>query len=580
MKLGYGSLLTLLKFTWPYRWTMAGGLVALCITSASILSVGYAIRYLIDHGFTHGDTNNVDQALVFLLSIAVVLSVATFARFYLVMKVGELVVADIRRALFSKLLSLSPAFYETRLSGEILARITNDTTLIQTMVGGSFSMALRNILVFIGGVAMIIYTSPKLALYMAIVVPLTVLPIIVVGRRVRRLARAVQDRVAEAAAHAQEMIGGIRTVQSSLAEEQELNQFTHRLHVGLKTALARLWLRGILTALVILLAFSAVGFVLWQGGHAVIEGQLTTGELSSFVFYAIMVAASLGALSEVASDLQRAAGAADGIVELLQTASLIQSPQNPLVLPEPVRGEIAFRKVAFSYPTRPEQSAVEEIELTIAPGEKVALVGASGSGKTTLFQLLQRFYDPSFGQVMLDGVDVKQLALADLRRQFAYVPQDPIIFSGTALENIRYGKPDASEAEVIAAAKMARAEFITRLPQGLLTPLGERGVRLSGGERQRIAIARAILKNPRILLLDEATNALDAENEKLVQEALETLMEGRTTLMIAHRLATVLSVDRIVMMDRGRIQAIGTHQELVSQKSLYARLAELQFGEA
>lgn len=580
MKPGYGSLLTLLKFTWPYRWTMAGGLVALCITSASILSVGYAIRYLIDHGFKHGDTNNVDQALVFLLSIAVVLSVATFARFYLVMKVGELVVADIRRALFSKLLSLSPAFYETRLSGEILARITNDTTLIQTMVGGSFSMALRNILVFIGGVAMIIYTSPKLALYMAIVVPLTVLPIIVVGRRVRRLARAVQDRVAEAAAHAQEMIGGIRTVQSSLAEEQELNQFTHRLHVGLKTALARLWLRGILTALVILLAFSAVGFVLWQGGHAVIEGQLTTGELSSFVFYAIMVAASLGALSEVASDLQRAAGAADGIVELLQTASLIQSPQNPLVLPEPVRGEIAFRKVAFSYPTRPEQSAVEEIELTIAPGEKVALVGASGSGKTTLFQLLQRFYDPSFGQVMLDGVDVKQLALADLRRQFAYVPQDPIIFSGTALENIRYGKPDASEAEVIAAAKMARAEFITRLPQGLLTPLGERGVRLSGGERQRIAIARAILKNPRILLLDEATNALDAENEKLVQEALETLMEGRTTLMIAHRLATVLSADRIVMMDRGRIQAIGTHQELVSQKSLYARLAELQFGEA
>lgn len=574
----YKNLFSLLAFSWPYRRMMLGGLVALCFTSASVLSIGMGIRFLIDRGFTHGDAGTLNQALMLLLGVAAVLALATWARFYLVMKVGELVVADIRRAVFAKILSLSPGFFEARQSGAILARLTNDTTLIQTMAGSSLSMALRNFFILIGGAAMMVITSPQLSLYMAIVVPLTVLPIILLGKRVRALARAAQDRVAESAAHAQEVVGGIRTVQAAQAETAELSRFTHRLEKSLRAALQRLWLRGILTAMVIFLAFGSVGFVLWMGGHAVLGGTLSAGELSSFIFYAILIAGSVGALSEVAGDFQRAAGAADGIIELLNAPAEITSPAIPEALPAEVEGRITFEDVRFSYPTRPTQSAVQQIDLTITPGEKVALVGASGSGKTTLFQLLLRFYDPAGGRILLDGIDIRMLALEDLRAQFAIVPQDPVIFSGTAYENILYGREDASEAEVMEAARLARADFILRLPQGFATELGERGVRLSGGERQRIAIARAILKNPRILLLDEATNALDAENEKLVQEALETLMQGRTTLMIAHRLATVLSADRIVMMDKGRVEAIGTHAELVAQGSLYARLAELQFG--
>lgn len=578
MKYRYRSLLSLLAFAWPYRLVMLGGFAALCVTSASVLSIGVGIRFLIDQGFSSGNEQTLNQALGLLIGMATLLALATWARFYLVMKVGELVVADIRRALFMKILSLPPGYFEIRQSGAILSRITTDTTLIQTMAGSSFSMALRNLLILIGGIAMIIFTSPKLALYMAIVVPLTVLPIILLGKRVRALARAAQDRVAEAAAHAQEVVGGIRTVQAAQAEPAELTRFTQRLDNTLRAALARLWLRGILTAVVIFLAFGSVGFVLWMGGHMVLTGALSAGALSSFIFYAIMIAGSVGALSEVAGDFQRAAGAADGILELLNAESHITDPAAPVAFLAPFRGEIRFEQVAFSYPTRTKQRAVEEIDLTIRPGEKVALVGASGSGKTTLFQLLMRFYDPTSGRVLLDGIDIRSVALTDLRSRFGMVPQDPVIFSGTAYENIAYGLEGVTEEQVLQAAHMARAGFILNLPEGFNTQLGERGVRLSGGERQRIAIARAILRNPPILLLDEATNALDAENEKLVQEALETLMQGRTTLMIAHRLATVLSADRIVMMDKGRIEAVGTHQQLVAQGSLYARLAELQFG--
>ena len=579
MKSSYKSLYTLFGFAWPYRKMVAGGLVALCITSASVLSIGWGIKYLIDEGFRHNSATGVNNALLVLLGLSALLALATFARFYLIMKTGELVVADIRRIIFKHLLSLSPAFFEIQQSGAILARLTNDMTLIQTMIGGSFSMALRNTFILVGGVVMVVITSAKLALYMAIVVPLTVLPIIVIGKRVRVLARTAQERVADSAAHAQEVVMGIRTVQSSQQEQQELYKYESRLNHGLDAAIQRLWMRGILTGIVILLAFSAVGFVLWQGGHDVVAGRLSAGALSSFIFYSIMVAGSIGALSEVASDMQRAAGAADGILELLNTKPTVFESENPQPLPPGFKGEISFDNLSFTYPTRLEKPALHEINLAIHAGEKIALVGASGAGKTTLFQLLLRFYDPVSGAVLLGGMDIRHLPVKLLRQQFAYVPQDPIIFSGTAAENIRYGSDNATDAQVMEAARAARAyDFIANLPQGFHTQLGERGVRISGGERQRIAIARAMLRNPRILLLDEATNALDAENEKLVQEALETLMHGRTTLMIAHRLATVLSADRIVMMDKGKIEAIGTHKELVAQGSLYARLAELQFG--
>jgi ATP-binding cassette subfamily B protein len=579
MKSSYKSLYTLFGFAWPYRKMVVGGLIALCITSASVLSIGWGIKYLIDEGFRHNSATAVNHALLVLLGLSSILALATFARFYLIMKTGELVVADIRRMIFKHLLSLSPAFFEMQQSGAILARLTNDMTLIQTMIGGSFSMALRNTFILVGGVVMIIITSAKLALYMAIVVPLTVLPIIVIGKRVRILARTAQERVADSAAHAQEVVMGIRTVQSSQQEQQELWKYESRLNHGLDAAIQRLWMRGILTGIVILLAFCAVGFVLWQGGHDVVAGRLSAGALSSFIFYSIMVAGSIGALSEVASDLQRAAGAADGVLDLLNTKPTIYEAENPQALPPRFQGDITFDNVSFTYPTRLEKPALHEINLDIYPGEKIALVGASGAGKTTLFQLLLRFYDPVRGAVLLGGMDIRNLPVKLLRQQFAYVPQDPIIFSGTAAENIRYGAGDVTDAQVMDAARAARAyDFVANLPEGFHTQLGERGVRISGGERQRIAIARALLRNPRILLLDEATNALDAENEKLVQEALETLMQGRTTLMIAHRLATVLSADRIVMMDKGKIEAIGTHRELVAQGSLYARLAELQFG--
>ena len=575
----YKNLFALFRFAWPYRKMVIGGLVALCVTSASVLSIGWGIKYLIDEGFRHNSATAVNQALLVLLGLATILALATFARFYLIMKTGELVVADIRRMIFKHLLSLSPAFFEMQQSGAILARLTNDMTLIQTMMGGSFSMALRNSFILVGGIVMVILTSAKLALYMAIVVPLTVLPIIVIGKRVRILARTAQERVADSAAHAQEVVIGIRTVQSSQQEQQELYKYESRLNHGLEAAIQRLWMRGILTGVVILLAFSAVGFVLWQGGHDVVSGRLSAGALSSFIFYSIMVAGSIGALSEVASDMQRAAGAADGILDLLNTKPTIHEAPSPQALPQDFKGNIHFKHISFTYPTRLEKPALQEIDLDIRAGEKIALVGASGAGKTTLFQLLLRFYDPAEGAVLLGGVDIRNLPLKLLRQQFAYVPQDPIIFSGTAAENIRYGTEGATDEQVMEASQKARAyDFIMSLPQGFHTQLGERGVRISGGERQRIAIARALLRNPRILLLDEATNALDAENEKLVQEALETLMRGRTTLMIAHRLATVLSADRIVMMDKGKIEAIGTHKELVAQGSLYARLADLQFG--
>ncbi|HEY0837520.1 MAG TPA: ABC transporter transmembrane domain-containing protein [Azospirillum sp.] len=571
----------LVPFLMPYRWRIAGAMLALTVAAGTVLGLGQGLRVLVDHGFAAGNADLLDRALLVLLGVIVLMAGATYGRFYLVSWVGERVVADLRRAVYDHVLKLSPGFFETTRTGEIMSRLTTDTTLLQVVVGSSASIALRNTLMFIGGTVMLLFTSAKLTALVFLVVPLVVVPIILFGRRVRALSRASQDKVADVGAFVDETLGGIRTVQAYTHEPIERARFGERVEEAFGVAIRRVKVRAVMTVIVIVLVFGAVGTILWIGGHDVLAGRLTPGELSAFVIYAVVVAGSVGAISEVIGDLQRAAGATERLFDLLATEPEIRPPAAPVPLPTPPKGALAFEGVRFHYPSRPDDAALEDFTLDVAPGETVALVGPSGAGKSTVFQLLLRFYDPQAGLIRLDGVDVRAADPSGVRRRIGLVSQDPVIFSADAWENIRYGRPDASDAEVRAAADAAHAlEFLDALPQGLSTFLGEKGVRLSGGQRQRIAIARAILRDPPVLLLDEATSALDAESERMVQDALEKLMKQRTTLIIAHRLATVLNADRIAVMERGRIVASGRHADLVGQGGLYARLAALQFDRA
>jgi ATP-binding cassette subfamily B protein len=578
---GLRSLTVLWRFVQPYRGRLVIAALALIVAAGCFLVIGQGLKKVVDAGFATGDPHALDTGLVALFGVIVLMAGAVYVRFYSVSWLGERVVSDLRREVFGKLLSQSPAFFEDARTGELISRLTTDTTLLEQVVGTSVSMAVRNALLGIGSLAMLALTSGKLTALVLLVVPLVVGPIIVFGRRVRKLSRQSQDRVADLGAYVDETLHEIRTVQAYTHESEDARAFGARIEDAFGTAKSRIRVRATLVSAVILLVFSAVGVILWIGGHDVMAGRLSAGDLSAFVFYAAMVASAVGAISEVIGDLQRGAGAAERILEILEAPVLVRSPATPSALPPVVRGEVVFDDVSFSYPSRPEPKALDGFSLRIAPGERVALVGPSGAGKSTVFQLLLRFYDPTGGSIRIDGADLSQVPLEGLRRCLALVPQDAAIFATSVRENVRYGRPDASDADVEAACEAAFAmEFIRRLPQGFDTYLGERGIRLSGGQRQRLSIARAILADRPVLLLDEATSALDAESEQMVQKALERLMTNRTVLVIAHRLATVRHADRIAVVDGGKLVGLGSHDELLESNALYARLAALQFGSA
>jgi ATP-binding cassette subfamily B protein len=568
----------LLHLLAPYRQRVIIAAIALVLAAGAMLAVGQGLRTVIDKGFSAGDPAWLDRSLAAMFGVIVLLAVATYLRFYNVSWLGERVTADIRRRVFDHLLSLPPAWFEAGRTGEVISRLTSDTTQIENVVGSSLSIALRNALLLMGGLVMLFTTSIKLTLLTLAGVPLVVTPIVVFGRKVRRLARESQDRVAELGNRIDETIHEIRIVQAYGHEDADRQDFGRRVEDSFATARQRVASRAKLVAAVLLLVFGAIAFILWVGGHDVLAGRLSAGELSAFVFYAAIVAGSIGALSEVWGELQRAAGATERLMEILATAPAIQAPANPRPFPTPARGAIAVDGVRFHYPSRPDTPALDDFSLAVQPGETVALVGPSGSGKSTVFQLLLRFYDPEAGQLSIDGVPLAEADPLALRRHIALVSQEAVIFAASVADNVRYARPEASFDEVQAACRAAFAdEFIAGLPQGYDTDLGERGVRLSGGQRQRIAIARAILANRPVLLLDEATSALDAESERMVQQALDGLMRQRTTVVIAHRLATVQKADRIVVMDGGRIVQQGSHADLIAADGLYARLARLQF---
>jgi ATP-binding cassette subfamily B protein len=572
------QLARVLRFVWPYRGRLVVAGIALVVAAGCVLVLGQGLKRVIDAGFSRADAASLDTALFALLAIVCVLAAATYLRFYSVSWIGERVSADLRRAVFGHLLEQSPEFFETMRTGEVISRLTSDTALLELVIGSSASFALRNLLIMLGALVMLVITSPKLTAFVVLGVPLVIAPILLFGRRVRKLSRASQDRIADVSTHIDESLHEIRTVQSYGHEEADHEQFGGRVEEAFATATRRIGQRALLIALVMLLAFGAVGVILWIGGHDVLAGRISAGELSAFVFYAVLVAGAVGAVSEMIGDLQRAAGATERLMELLATEPTIRAPAAPRALPEPPRGEVRFEHVTFRYPSRPDAAALSDFSLSASRGEKVALVGPSGAGKSTVFQLLLRYYDPQSGRITLDGVELKNADPRAVRKRIALVPQDPVIFAASVAENVRYGRPQASDAEVLAACKAAYAsEFIERLPEGMRSFLGERGVRLSGGQRQRLSIARALLADRAVLLLDEATSSLDAESESYVQRALEHLMRGRTTLIVAHRLATVKNADRIVVMDQGRVIAAGSHAELVREKGLYARLASLQF---
>lgn len=579
------TLSRLLPFLTPYRRQFAYAGLALLIAASATLTIPYAFRQMIDLGFSKigsggSGIEHVNLTFLALFGVAVVLGIATAARFYMVSWLGERVTADIRNAVYAHVITQSPEFFETTQTGEVLSRLTTDTSLIQTVVGTSISLALRNLLLFVGGLIMLFVTSPMLSSIIIVMLFVVILPIIFFGRRVRKLSRDSQDRIADASALAGEILNAMPTVQAYTHEKIEAERFSDSVENAFKTAMRRIRARSLLTMIAILLIFGAIVFVLWLGAHAVVNGEMSGGKLGQFILYASIVAGAVGALSEVLGEAQRAAGATERLLELMSVRSPITEVETPLVLPANTStgAKISINNLRFHYPSRPETAALDGLNLEIQAGETIALVGASGAGKTTLFQLLLRFYDPEKGTICIDDISIRELSLLELRGTIGIVPQDTIIFSANAMENIRFGRADATDDEVINAARMAAAhDFIERLPEGYKSFLGERGVRLSGGQKQRIAIARALLKNPRLMLLDEATSALDAESERLVQQALETAMQGRTTIIIAHRLATVKRADRIAVLDHGRIVEIGNHTSLMALNGAYAKLAKLQF---
>jgi ATP-binding cassette subfamily B protein len=571
-----GSLRALWPFVRSHRNLFIAWLLALACSSTATLSLPVAFRQMIDQGFANGD--NIDRAFLFLFAVALALALATAARFYFVSLLGERVVADMRQQLYSHLIGLDAGFHDRTRSGELVSRLTADAELLRSVVGSSMSVALRSVITVVGSIAMLFVTSPHLASYTLIGIPLAVLPIVIGSRRLQKASRASQDRVADANTLAAETLGAVRTVQAHAREPYERMRFWNALGIAVETARKRIRSQAIVTAIAIVLIFGAITLVLWSGAHDVVANRMTAGTLGQFVLYALIGGGSVGALAEVWNELQRAAGGMGRISELLGEVPGISAPTSPTPLPLPVTGDIAFDDVTFHYPGRADLPAIEHFNLRVRPGETVALVGPSGAGKSTVFSLLLRFHDPQLGRISVDGIDVRNLDPAELRHAIALVPQSPTIFATTAADNIRYGRLEATDAELRAAAESAEAdEFLDALPEGFASELGERGARLSGGQQQRIAIARALLKDAPVLLLDEATSALDAQSERAVQHALENLMTGRTTLVIAHRLATVLMADRIVVMDRGRIVAEGTHDALMAEGGLYSELAKLQF---